>query len=117
VNNWERGKGISRENIRKIAECYGVWVDWLMNGPEDSPIQFVATAQAEQRAALPDRAVWTVAVDEMLRVMGLTPQIAGELVAMIERTATANSTAFPGMTAEETTRMVVRRLVEILAKP
>ena len=116
VNNWERGKGISRVNIGKIAQHYNVGVSWLMSGPDEGPIPFIEPAIPEL-PVLPTGA-WAIALDETLRVAGLTPPVAAELVAMIEQVAAASPPAFPSLSAEETTRLLVRQLAAlILAKP
>lgn len=37
VGNWELGKGIKRENLKKIADLYEISFDWLSNGTGDPP--------------------------------------------------------------------------------
>lgn len=32
VGNWERGAGIKRENLQRIAQVFGVSFDWLATG-------------------------------------------------------------------------------------
>lgn len=124
VNNWERGKGISRVNIGKLSRVYGVGADWLMSGPDDGPIPFTApetgltgAAKAAETPTLPAGA-WAIAIDETLRLVGLTPPVAGELTGLILQVATASPQAFPGMSAEGTTRLLIQRMgALILAKP
>ena len=41
VGNWELGKGISRDNLILLSQKTKVKLEWLMSGPDDSPIPFV----------------------------------------------------------------------------
>jgi hypothetical protein len=90
-------------------------LDWLMgnNGEDDvlPPLDAVA-------APLPALNIYQVAADETLRTIGVSPERAAKLAAMIEQVASSNPPGFQGMTQEETTRLIVHRLAErILAKP
>lgn len=55
---------------------------------------------------------YQIAINETLLATGVREDLASELAAMIEQVALANPPGFPGMSAEETTRMIVRRRVE-----
>lgn len=52
VGNWERGKGVKRENLEAIATKFGVSFEWLamgrgaMDGPSTPPTQLIAAANA-----------------------------------------------------------------------
>lgn len=50
VGNWERGKGISTENLEQIAKQFRVSMDWLSTGrgPEPAPL---TTNRASRRSA------------------------------------------------------------------
>jgi transcriptional regulator with XRE-family HTH domain len=47
VSNWERGKGISRENATRLADYLGVAVDWLLKGKSIQPSNVQAQATLE----------------------------------------------------------------------
>jgi transcriptional regulator with XRE-family HTH domain len=115
VGNWELGQGIKRENLVLVSQKTGASLDWLMgNNGEDvvlPPLDAVA-------ATLTPLNIYQVAVDETLRAIGVSPEWAAKLTAMIEQVASSNPPGFQGMTQEETTRLIVRRLAErILTKP
>src|SRR5690625_4011210 len=38
VGNWELGKGVKRENLRRIAEEFDISFDWLATGRGDVPV-------------------------------------------------------------------------------
>jgi transcriptional regulator with XRE-family HTH domain len=115
VGNWELGRGIKRENLVLVSQKTGAPVDWLMgnNGADDvlPPLDGVA-------ATLAPLNIYQVAADETLRAIGVSSERAAKLTAMIEQVASSNPPGFQGMTQEETTRLIVRRLAErILTKP
>jgi transcriptional regulator with XRE-family HTH domain len=115
VGNWELGQGIKRENFVLVSQKTGASLDWLMgnNGEDDvlPPLDTVAVSLAPLN-------IYQVAADETLRALGVSPERAANLVAMIEQVASSNPPGFQGMTQEETTRLIVRRLAErILTKP
>jgi transcriptional regulator with XRE-family HTH domain len=116
VGNWELGQGIKRENLVLVSQKTGASsLDWLMgnNGEDDvlPPLDAVA-------ATLTPLNIYQVAADETLRAIGVSPERAAKLTAMIEQVASSNPPGFQGMTQEETTRLIVRRLAErILTKP
>ena len=114
VGNWELGQGIKRENLVLVRQKTGASLDWLMgnNGEDDvlPPLDAVVT--------LAPLNIYQVAADETLRAIGVSPERAAKLTAMIEQVASSNPPGFQGMTQEETTRLIVRRLAErILTKP
>jgi hypothetical protein len=83
------------------------------NGEDDvlPPLDAVA-------ATLTPLNIYQVAADETLRAIGVSSERAAKLTAMIEQVASSNPPGFQGMTQEETTRLIVRRLAErILTKP
>jgi len=115
VGNWELGQGIKRENLVLVSQKTGASLDWLMgnNGEDDvlPPLDAVA-------AILAPLNIYQVAADEILRAIGVSPERAAKLTAMIEQVVSSNPPGFQGMTQEETTRLIVRRLAEgILTKP
>jgi transcriptional regulator with XRE-family HTH domain len=115
VGNWELGQGIKRENLVLVSQKTGASLDWLMgnNGEDDvlPPLDAVA-------ATLAPLDIYLVAADETLRAIGVSSERAAKLAAMIEQVASSNPPGFQGMTQEETTRLIVRRLAErILTKP
>ena len=115
VGNWELGQGIKRENLVLVSQKTGASLDWLMgnNGEDDvlPPLDAVA-------ATLAPLDIYLVAADETLRAIGVSSARAAKLAAMIEQVASSNPPGFQGMTQEETTRLIVRRLAErILTKP
>jgi transcriptional regulator with XRE-family HTH domain len=115
VGNWELGQGIKRENLVLVSQKTGASLDWLMgNNGEDNvlpPLDAVA-------ATLAPLNIYQVAADETLRAIGVSPERAAKLTAMIEQVASSNPPGFQGMTQEETTRLIVRRLAErILTNP
>jgi transcriptional regulator with XRE-family HTH domain len=115
VGNWELGQGIKRENFVLVSQKTGASLDWLMgnNGEDDllSPLDAAA-------ATIAPLDIYQVAVDETLRAIGVSSEQAAKLAAMIEQVASSNPPGFQGMTQEETTRLIVRRLAErILTKP
>jgi transcriptional regulator with XRE-family HTH domain len=117
VGNWELGQGIKRENLVLVSQKTGASLDWLMgnNGEDDvlPPLDAVAAA-----ATLAPSNIYQVAADETLRAIGVSSERAAKLAAMIEQVASSNPPGFQGMTQEETTRLIVRRLAErILTKP
>jgi transcriptional regulator with XRE-family HTH domain len=114
VGNWELGQGIKRENLVLVSQKTGASLDWLMgnNGEDDvlPPLDAVVT--------LAPLNIYQVAADETLRVVGVSSERAAQLAVMIEQVASSNPPGFQGMTQEETTRLIVRRLAErILTKP
>jgi DNA-binding transcriptional regulator YiaG len=114
VGNWELGQGIKRENLVLASQKTGASLDWLMgnNGEDDvlPPLDAVAATSPLN--------IYQVAADETLRAIGVSPERAAKLTAMIEQVASSNPPGFQGMTQEETTRLIVRRLAErILTKP
>jgi DNA-binding transcriptional regulator YiaG len=114
VGNWELGQGIKRENLVLVSQKTGASLDWLMgnNGEDDVLPPFDAAA------ILAPLNIYQVAADETLRAIGVSPERAAKLTAMIEQVASSNPPGFQGMTQEETTRLIVRRLAErILTKP
>jgi transcriptional regulator with XRE-family HTH domain len=115
VGNWELGQGIKRENLVLVSQKTGASLDWLMgnNGEDDVLPPLDAAA-----ATLAPLNIYQVAADETLRAIGVSPERAAKLTAMIEQVASSNPPGFQGMTQEETTRLIVRRLAErILTKP
>jgi transcriptional regulator with XRE-family HTH domain len=115
VGNWELGQGIKRENLVLVSQKTEASLDWLMgnNGEDDvlPPLDAVA-------ATLTPLNIYQVAADETLRAIGVSSERAAKLTAMIEQVASSNPPGFQGMTQEETTRLIVRRLAErILTKP
>jgi transcriptional regulator with XRE-family HTH domain len=115
VGNWELGQGIKRENLGLASQKTGASLDWLMgnNGEDDvlPPLDAVA-------ATLAPLDIYQVAADETLRTIGVSSERAAKLAAMIEQVASSKPPGFQGMTQEETTRLIVRRLAErILTKP
>ena len=113
VGNWELGQGIKRENLVLVSQKTGASLDWLMgnNGEDDvlPPLDTVPVTPLN---------IYQVAADETLRAIGVSPERAAKLAAMIEQVASSNPPGFQGMTQEETTRLIVRRLAErILTKP
>jgi transcriptional regulator with XRE-family HTH domain len=115
VGNWELGQGIKRENLVLVSQKTGASLDWLMgnNGEDDvlPPLDAVA-------ATLAPLNIYQVAADETLRAIGVSSERAAKLTAMIEQVASSNPPGFQGMTQEETTRLIVRRLAErILTEP
>ena len=114
VGNWELGQGIKRENLVFVSEKTGAPVDWLMgnNGEDD------VLPPLDPASILAPLNFYQVAADETLRAIGVSSERAAKLTAMIEQVASSNLPGFQGMTQEETTRLIVRRLVErILTKP
>ena len=108
------GQGIKRENLVLVSQKTGASLDWLMgnNGEDDvlPPLDALVT--------LAPLNIYQVAADETLRAIGVSPERAAKLTAMIEQVASSNPPGFQGMTQEETTRLIVRRLAErILTKP
>ncbi len=84
-----------------------------MNGPDDGPIPFAGPEESAGALA----SALAVATDETLRAIGLSAETASELVAMIQQVAAADPPGFPGLSAEETTRLIVQKLAaKILAK-
>jgi transcriptional regulator with XRE-family HTH domain len=115
VGNWELGQGIKRENFVLVSQKTGASLDWLMgnNGEDDLLPPLDAAA-----ATIAPLDIYHVAVDETLRAIGVSSEQAAKLAAMIEQVASSNPPGFQGMTQEETTRLIVRRLAErILTKP
>jgi transcriptional regulator with XRE-family HTH domain len=113
VGNWELGQGIKRENLVLVSQKTGASLDWLMgnNGEDDvlPPLDTVPVTPLN---------IYQVAADETLRALGVSPERAANLAAMIEQVASSNPPGFQEMTQEETTRLIVRRLAErILTKP
>lgn len=53
VGNWELGKGISRENIKAIAEKFSVPLDWLEFGRGEIPHKVVAPTDVALTAQPP----------------------------------------------------------------
>ena len=52
VGNWELGKGIKLENLERIAEKFGVSLDWLSRGTGSAPGEPVADVQPDQPPAV-----------------------------------------------------------------
>jgi transcriptional regulator with XRE-family HTH domain len=115
VGNWELGQGIKRENLVLASQKTGASLDWLMGNNGEGHVLPPLDAMAATVAPLN---IYKVAADETLRAIGVSSERAAELVAMIEQVASSKPPGFPGMTQEETTRLIVRRLAErILTKP
>ena len=113
VGNWELGQGIKRENLVLVSQKTGASLDWLMgnNGEDDvlPPLDAVA-------ATLAPLNIYQVAADETLRAIG----VSSERAAKLNRNDRASCflefrPGFQGMTQEETTRLIVRRLAERIA--
>jgi transcriptional regulator with XRE-family HTH domain len=51
VGNWERGKGISRDNIEKMSTSCRVPTGWIMSGPDEGPIPFIGGEEIIVQAA------------------------------------------------------------------
>lgn len=109
VGNWEVGKGVKRENLLLIARETGASVEWLLNGPDDGPVPISGPPQVPLHAA---GGLFAAAVEEALLAVGLSAETASEIVAKIMQVLSANPPGFEDLSAEETTRMIVRRLVE-----
>lgn len=77
VGNWELGKGVKTDNLNKIQQLTGVSVDWLMNAPEDAPIQFVSTAAGQEIAAIVEDV--TLAVEDVIKGLALVLQVAARV--------------------------------------
>ncbi len=80
-----------------------------MTGEDEEPPAAEPPEPASTAAPLDFAAI---AIDEVLRVLGAKPEAAKELVAIIQQVAAAQPPGFPGMTAEETTRLIARQLAE-----
>lgn len=118
VGNWELGGGIKRENLIRISQRTGAPLDWLLGEAGEDDV-LPSIAQAPTPAVATDApSLLLVAIDETLRATGVRIDFAPELAAMILQVVAANPPGFPGMTQEETTRLIVRRLAEgILTRP
>lgn len=56
VGNWERGEGIKTNNLRKIAQQFGVSFEWLATG-EGSPTQTTPIRRNDRVERIPDLAI------------------------------------------------------------
>jgi len=102
-------QGVSTATIAALAPVLQASVGWLMTGEDEEPPAAEPPEPASTAAPLDFAAI---AIDEVLRVLGAKPEAAKELVAIIQQVAAAQPPGFPGMTAEETTRLIVRQLAE-----
>ncbi len=115
LSRFESGKREPRmTDLAKIAETLSVPVETLFPGqqPAADP-SFVIIPPANRH----DMGAVAHAVHEAFIALGANEAAATELVGMIQQVILARLPSFPDLTAEETTRWIVReRAIRILAK-
>jgi transcriptional regulator with XRE-family HTH domain len=105
LSRFESGKRQPRAaDLQRIATRLGIPVSSLYEGEQSEPRAPGRGNHSEVMLA--------IALDEMLLTAGFSPETAAELVAMIRQVVDVSPPAFERMTAEELTRMIVRRLAE-----
>ncbi len=115
LSRFENGKREPRmTDLAKIADKLGVSVETLFPGqsPTVAPA-FVVVPPANRH----DMGAVAHAVHEAFIALGANEAAATDLVGMIQQVILARLPSFPDLTAEETTRWIVReRAARILAK-
>lgn len=117
VGNWELGRGIKTENLILMAQKTGAPMDWLSGSAGDDDVLPVANVELPPPTKAPDNGpvnFYQIAIDETLRAVGVRVDLSAALAVMIEQVAVSRPPGYPGMSREETTRLITRRRAELI---
>ena len=74
VSNWEAGKGVSRENLMRVADITGASIEWLMTGQGGSGVQKEPDEELPRAVDLPlDVEFLTALLSATFVAIGLSP--------------------------------------------
>jgi len=109
LSRFESGKRQPRvRDLEKIAARLNVPVESLIrNGGQVETWRHVESLRPQKS----DR-VLAFTIEEALQVVGVSGPQASEIAAIVLQVVAANLPGFPGLSQEETTRMILRHLVE-----